>query len=171
VEQLPQSIQAAIGKFPSLPGKKNSNKALNLEPFVLPAICVDLVATVIYTIVVQHGLGPNYRTALPEGPNVELCTIKPESICAENGRDRFRWVNDGFCRADEILILSPHGNSAIPRTSSFNHPRTACAGVELDKRRYRWAAMNVAAKGVRQAEIASGGGAAASGIGRSLRFR
>jgi len=50
-----------------------------------------------------------YRTVLPEGPNVELYTVKPESTAAKLEAIVTRWVNDGFCRVDEILILSPHG--------------------------------------------------------------
>ena len=50
-----------------------------------------------------------YRTALPEGPDVELYTVKPESTAAKLEEIVTQWVDDGFCRADEILILSPHG--------------------------------------------------------------
>ena len=50
-----------------------------------------------------------YRTVLPEGPDVELYTVKPESTAAKLEEIVTRWVNDGFCRVDEILILSPHG--------------------------------------------------------------
>src|SRR5271166_610442 len=50
-----------------------------------------------------------YRTALPEGPDVELYNVKPESTAVKLEEVVTRWVNDGFCRADEILILSPHG--------------------------------------------------------------
>ena len=46
---------------------------------------------------------------LPEGPDVELYTVKPESTAAKLEEIVTRWVNDGFCRVDEILILSPHG--------------------------------------------------------------
>jgi hypothetical protein len=53
-----------------------------------------------------------YRTALPEGPDVELYTVKPESTAAKLEEIVTRWVNDGFCRVDEILILSPHGTKA-----------------------------------------------------------
>ena len=49
------------------------------------------------------------RTALPEGPDVELYNVKPESTATKLEEVVTRWVNDGFCRADEILILSPHG--------------------------------------------------------------
>jgi hypothetical protein len=50
-----------------------------------------------------------YRTVLPEGPDVELYSVKPESTAAKLEEIVTRWVNDGFCRVDEILILSPHG--------------------------------------------------------------
>ena len=50
-----------------------------------------------------------YRTALPEGPDVELYNVKPESTATKLEEVVTRWVNDGFCRVDEILILSPHG--------------------------------------------------------------
>jgi hypothetical protein len=50
-----------------------------------------------------------YRTVLPEGPDVELYTIKPERTAAKLEEIINRWVYDGFCRVDEILILSPHG--------------------------------------------------------------
>jgi hypothetical protein len=50
-----------------------------------------------------------YRTVLPDGPDVELYTIKPESTAAKLDEIVTRWVKDGFCRVDEVLILSPHG--------------------------------------------------------------
>jgi hypothetical protein len=50
-----------------------------------------------------------YRTTLPEGPDVELYEVKPERTAAKAEELVKRWVNDGFCRLDEILILSPHG--------------------------------------------------------------
>jgi hypothetical protein len=50
-----------------------------------------------------------YRTVLPEGPDVELYTIKSERTAEKLEEIVTRWVNDGFCRVDEILILSPHG--------------------------------------------------------------
>jgi hypothetical protein len=46
---------------------------------------------------------------LPEGPDVGLYTVKPESTAAKLEEIVTRWVNDGFCQVDEILILSPHG--------------------------------------------------------------
>src|SRR3984957_9782263 len=39
-----------------------------------------------------------YRTALPEGPDVELYTVKPESTAAKLEVIITRWVNDGFCQ-------------------------------------------------------------------------
>jgi hypothetical protein len=53
-----------------------------------------------------------YRTVLPEGPEVELYTVTPGSTAARLEEIVTRWVNDGFCRVDEILILSPHGTKA-----------------------------------------------------------
>jgi hypothetical protein len=53
-----------------------------------------------------------YRTVLPEGPDVGLYTAKPESTAAKLEEIVTRWVNDGSCRVDEILILSPHGTKA-----------------------------------------------------------
>jgi hypothetical protein len=50
-----------------------------------------------------------YRTMLPEGPDVRLYTVKPENTAAKVEEIVTSWVNDGFCRVDEILILSPHG--------------------------------------------------------------
>jgi hypothetical protein len=50
-----------------------------------------------------------YRTVLPDGPDVELYAVKLESTAAKLEEIVTRWVNDGFCRVDEILILSPHG--------------------------------------------------------------
>jgi hypothetical protein len=55
-----------------------------------------------------------YRTALPEGPDIELYNVKPENTAVKLEEVVRRWVNDGFCRLDEILnlILSPHGTKA-----------------------------------------------------------
>jgi hypothetical protein len=50
-----------------------------------------------------------YRTALPDGPDVELYNVKPECTAAKVEEVVTRWVRDGFCGLDEILILSPHG--------------------------------------------------------------
>ena len=55
------------------------------------------------------------RTALPEGPDVELYNMKVESTAVKVEEVVTRWVSDGFCRAEEILILSPHGT--IGKTS------------------------------------------------------
>jgi hypothetical protein len=49
------------------------------------------------------------RAALPEGPDVELYDLNQESTAAKLEEVVTRWVADGFCRPDEILILSPHG--------------------------------------------------------------
>jgi Uncharacterized conserved protein (DUF2075) len=50
-----------------------------------------------------------YRTVLPDGPDVELYTVKLENTAARLEEIVTRWVHSGFCRLDEILILSPHG--------------------------------------------------------------
>jgi hypothetical protein len=71
-----------------------------------------------------------YRTMLPEGPEVELYTIKPESTAAKLEEIVTRWVNDGFCRVDEILILSPHGTKAKTSLANCSQisqwPLTSC---------------------------------------------
>jgi hypothetical protein len=71
-----------------------------------------------------------YRTALPEGPDVELYTVKPESTAAKLEEIVTRWVNDGFCRVDEILILSPHGTKAKTSLAGCSQigewPLTSC---------------------------------------------
>ena len=71
------------------------------------------------TLNLVHNL--RYRTALPEGPDVGLYTVKPESTAAKLEEIVTRWVNDGFCRVDEILILSPHGTKV----------KTSLAGCSL----------------------------------------
>ncbi len=59
-----------------------------------------------------------YRTALPEGPDVELYEVKPESTAVKVEEVVTRWANNGFCRVEEILILSPHGTKG--KTSLAN---------------------------------------------------
>jgi hypothetical protein len=56
-----------------------------------------------------------YRTALPDGPDVELYNVKPENTALKVEEVVTKWVRGGFCRVDEILILSPH--STIEKTS------------------------------------------------------
>jgi hypothetical protein len=63
------------------------------------------------------------RTALPEGPDVELYTVKPESTAAKLEEIVTRWVNDGFCQVDEILILSPHGTKVKTSLSGCSQIR------------------------------------------------
>ena len=53
-----------------------------------------------------------YRSALPEGPGIELYEVKPKHTAVKMEEVVTRWVDDGFCRLDEILILSPHGTKA-----------------------------------------------------------
>jgi hypothetical protein len=62
-----------------------------------------------------------YRTTLPEGPDVELYEVEPAQTAVKLEEVVTRWVSDGFCRLDEILILSPHGTKA--KTSLANHSR------------------------------------------------
>jgi hypothetical protein len=62
-----------------------------------------------------------YRTTLPEGPDVELHEVAPEQTAVKVEEVVTRWVNDGFCRPDEILILSPHSTKA--KTSLASHSR------------------------------------------------
>jgi hypothetical protein len=58
------------------------------------------------------------RTILPEGPDVELHDVEPTGTTAKVEDIISRWVSDGFCCLDEILILSPHGTKA--KTSSYS---------------------------------------------------
>jgi hypothetical protein len=62
-----------------------------------------------------------YRTILPEGPDVELYDVDQMQTAAKLEEVVARWINDGFCRLDEILILSPHGT--MTKTSLANHSR------------------------------------------------
>jgi hypothetical protein len=60
-----------------------------------------------------------YRATLPEGPDVELHEVEPTQIAVRLQEVVTRWVGGGFCRLDEILILSPHGTKA--KTSLANY--------------------------------------------------
>jgi hypothetical protein len=62
-----------------------------------------------------------YRTTLPEGPDVELYDVNPMQTAAKLEEVVARWIDDGFCRLDEILILAPHGT--MTKTSLANHSR------------------------------------------------
>jgi hypothetical protein len=62
-----------------------------------------------------------YRTTLPEGPDVELYEVEATQAAMKLEEVVTRWVNNGFCRLDEILILSPHGTKA--KTSLADHSR------------------------------------------------
>jgi hypothetical protein len=59
------------------------------------------------------------RATLPEGPDVELHEVGPTQIAVKLEEVVARWVSGGFCRLDEILILSPHGTKA--KTSLANY--------------------------------------------------
>jgi len=61
------------------------------------------------------------RTTLPDGPDVEIYEIEPTQTAVKLEKVVTRWVSDGFCRLDEILILSPYGTKA--KTSLTNHSR------------------------------------------------
>jgi hypothetical protein len=61
------------------------------------------------------------RTTLPEGPDVELYDVEPNRTATKVEEVVSRWVRDGFCRLDEILVLSPHGTKA--KTSLANYSR------------------------------------------------
>ena len=50
-----------------------------------------------------------HRGRLLEGPGVELHQAQESKVASKVGEIVTRWIGDGFCRADEILILSPHG--------------------------------------------------------------
>jgi hypothetical protein len=52
------------------------------------------------------------RVSLPDGPDVELHDAEPNRTATKVEEIVSRWVRDGFCRVDEILILSPHGTKA-----------------------------------------------------------
>ena len=60
-----------------------------------------------------------YRVTLPEGPDVEFHEVGPTQTAVKLEEVVTRWVSDGFCRLDEILILSPHGTKA--KTSLANY--------------------------------------------------
>jgi hypothetical protein len=70
---------------------------------------------------------------LPEGPDVELHEVAPEQAAVKVEEVVARWVNDCFCRLDEILILSPHSTKA--KTSLASHTRIGeWPIVNLDRR-------------------------------------
>jgi hypothetical protein len=62
-----------------------------------------------------------YRATLPEGPDVELHEVGPMQTASKLEEVVTGWVSSGFCRPDEILILSPHGTKA--KTSLANCSR------------------------------------------------
>ena len=75
-----------------------------------------------------------YRTTLPEGPDVELHEVQPTRTARKVEEIVSRWVKDGFCSLDDILILSPYGTKA--KTSLANHSRIgewAVAGIDRRK--------------------------------------
>jgi hypothetical protein len=62
-----------------------------------------------------------YRTLPPEGPDVEIYEVESDRTAPKVEEVVTRWVNDGFCRLDEILVLSPHGTKE--KTSLANYSR------------------------------------------------
>jgi hypothetical protein len=113
--------------------KKDSKPRVFFERLSQPAQ-VNLLFTLRYSLAIFRflktlqsegttGLVRNlrYRTALPEGPDVELYEVEPEQTVLKVEELEERWVNDGFCQLDEILILSSHSTKA--RTSLANHSR------------------------------------------------
>jgi hypothetical protein len=61
------------------------------------------------------------RANLADGPDVELYEVEPARTATKVEEVVRSWVGNGFCRVDEILILSPHGTK--PKTSLANHSR------------------------------------------------
>jgi hypothetical protein len=53
-----------------------------------------------------------HRGRLVEGSGVELYQAEGEKLPAKVSEIVTRWIGGGFCRADEILILSPHGQQS-----------------------------------------------------------
>jgi len=53
-----------------------------------------------------------HRGRLLEGPDVELHQAQEGKAASKVGGIVTRWIADGFCRADEILVLSPHGEKS-----------------------------------------------------------
>jgi Uncharacterized conserved protein (DUF2075) len=49
-----------------------------------------------------------YRAAPPEGPDVELHEVESEQTALKLAELVTRWIGDGFCQVEDILILSPH---------------------------------------------------------------
>lgn len=77
-----------------------------------------------------------YRITLPEGPDIELHEVEPEQTLVKVEEVVKRWVNDGFCQLDEILILSPHTTKT--RTLLANHSRIGeWPLVSIDSRKPR----------------------------------
>jgi hypothetical protein len=75
-----------------------------------------------------------YRTALPEGPDIELYEVESTQTAMKLEEVVTRWVANGFCRLDEILVLSPHGTKA--KTSLANHSGIGeWPVVEIDDRK------------------------------------
>jgi hypothetical protein len=61
-----------------------------------------------------------YLTTLPEGPDVELYDVDPTGTASKVETVVTTWVKDGFCRLDEILILSPHGTKAKTSLAGYS---------------------------------------------------
>ncbi len=46
--------------------------------------------------------------SLPEGPEVEVHQVAPGNMETQLANIVSRWIGDGFCRPEQILILAPH---------------------------------------------------------------
>lgn len=67
--------------------------------------------------------GLQQRGSLPEGPDVEVHTSPREDTAKTVATIVRRWTEGGFCRPDEILILSLHGRfekSALSGSAELN---------------------------------------------------
>jgi hypothetical protein len=49
------------------------------------------------------------KNGTPDGPDVEVIAATKESAIGEVERILRCWIGGGMCRAEEVLILSPHG--------------------------------------------------------------
>lgn len=50
--------------------------------------------------------------SLPDGPDVQVSSVKAGEVGAAVTAILAGWIGDGFCRADQVLILTPHGTRA-----------------------------------------------------------
>src|SRR6516164_3216127 len=110
---------ALADQLSALVAKRKCQKGEVFERMSQPAH-VNLLFTLRYTLPIFRFLKTlqskatsrlvnnlRYRTVPPEGPDVELCEVEPGRTVSKVEEVVTRWVNDGFCQLDEILILSP----------------------------------------------------------------